>query len=193
MNEIAELQKFSLIYADPPWQWRDKASAGKRGAEHKYPVLSVNDICLLDVPSIAAPDSLLAMWWVGAQPEEALKVVRWWGFELKTMFGFVWHKVTKNGLDAFGMGHLTRQDSECVLFATRGKFKRASASVRSFVEAPLREHSRKPDVVRERLVELVGDIPRIELFARQQIDGWTPWGNEVETGVEIKFRKKAKL
>jgi len=184
------VKRYGLIYADPPWQWRDKASAGKRGAAHKYQVMSVSDICLLNVPAIAAEDCLLAMWWVGAQPAEALKVVRWWGFEFKTMNGLVWHKQTKNGRDAFGMGHLTRQDSECCLFATRGKFKRASASVRSFIEAPAREHSRKPDDARERLAQLVGDVPKIELFARQRADGWDAWGNEVPSTIRLSMRDR---
>ncbi|MEM9008193.1 MAG: MT-A70 family methyltransferase [Cyanobacteria bacterium P01_F01_bin.86] len=172
--------KYELIYADPAWQYRDKASAGKRGACHKYPVMSVDDICRLPVKNIADNDCLLAMWWVGPQPMEALRVVEAWGFTLKNMTGFTWHKLTKTGKSHFGMGHWTRGNCENVLFAVRGKPKRINAGVRQFVEAQHRGHSTKPDEVRDRLVQLVGDVPRIELFAREKTPGWDVWGNEVE-------------
>lgn len=172
---------FQLIYCDPPWSYRDKAAAGKRGASFKYPTLGVDDLAQIPVANIAAPDCLLAMWWVGPQPQEALDLVKAWGFELKTMKGFTWHKVTaKNGKSHFGMGNWTRANTEDCLFAVRGKPKRASASVRQFIEAPIREHSQKPDEVRDRLVQLMGDVPRIELFSRVTgKNGWVTWGNEV--------------
>ena len=96
---------FSLIYADPPWTYRDKCHAGKRGAGYKYSCMTLDDICSIPVASIAAPDCLLAMWWVPPQPREALAVVDAWGFELITMKGFTWHKLTKNGKSHFGMGN----------------------------------------------------------------------------------------
>lgn len=175
---------YELILADPPWQYRDKANAGNRGACHKYPVMNYKDICRLPVADIAAENCLLAMWWVGPQPIEALRVVKAWGFTLKTMKGFTWHKLTKNGKSHFGMGHWTRANTEDCLFAVKGKPKRVNAGVRQFIESPWRGHSAKPPEVRERLVELMGDIPRIELFARDQVNGWDCWGDEVN-GVDI--------
>jgi N6-adenosine-specific RNA methylase IME4 len=178
--------KYNLIYADPPWEYRDKANAGQRGACHKYPVMSLADIMALDVPSIAAADCLLAMWWVSPQPREALAVVDAWGFELKQMCGFTWHKLSKTGrVDHFGSGHYTRSNTENVLFAVRGKFRRASASIRGMVTAPIARHSEKPTEVRERLEMLVGDVPRIELFARKVPPGWDVWGNEVDSSVAL--------
>lgn len=171
---------YSLIYADPPWAFRDEANAGQRGACHKYGVMPVDAICALPVGDIAAPDSLLALWWVGSQPDEALAVARAWGFTVRHMTGMVWVKTTTRGRPAFGMGHYTRAGAECLLFATRGKWGelRRSRSVRQVVEAPLGRHSEKPAIVAERLVELVGDVPRIELFARAPRPGWTVWGEE---------------
>lgn len=67
--------KYTLIYADPPWAYRDKAADGDRGAGFKYPVMNVLDICRLPVWELAAEDCLLAMWWVPTQPVEALKVM----------------------------------------------------------------------------------------------------------------------
>lgn len=174
---------FSIIYADPPWTYRDKASAGKRGASHKYSCMTVSELCALPVSGLAAKDCLLAMWWVPVMPEEALRVVRAWGFELKTMKGFTWHKTTKGGLSHFGMGNWTRANTEDCLFAVRGKPKRVCAGVRQFLQAQRREHSRKPDEARDSLVRLMGDVPRLELFARQATPGWSVWGNEVESDV----------
>lgn len=171
-------KKYQLIYADPGWAYRDKAKAGNRGACCKYTVMGVEEIATLPVASIADKNCLLAMWWVMPQPVEALTVVKAWGFELKTMGGFTWHKTTKTGKSFFGMGHLSRANPECCLFAVRGKPKRVDAGVRAFVEAPWRGHSAKPPEVRDRLVRLMGDVPRIELFARETVPGWDNWGDE---------------
>ena len=176
---------YQIIYADPPWQYSDRLNNGGRGACHKYDVMSLEDICSLPVASIAANDCLLAMWWVNPMPEKALRVVDAWGFELKNMQGFTWHKLTKNGKSFFGMGRLTRGNAESCLFAVRGKPKRIDASVRQFVEAEYRGHSRKPDEARDRLVQLMGDIPRAELFARESAPGWDCWGNEVDSSIDF--------
>jgi N6-adenosine-specific RNA methylase IME4 len=181
-------ERFQIIYADPPWVYRDKGHAGERGAGYRYALMSPKQLAALRpfIDSIAAEDCLLAMWWVPPQPAEALQLVRDWGFDFKTMKGFTWHKVTKNGKDNFGMGNYTRIGaSEDCLFATRGRPKRVSKGVRHMIHAPVRAHSQKPDEARTRLVELMGDVPRIELFARQKTPGWSVFGNEVESDVKL--------
>ncbi len=142
--------------------------------------MNVLDICRLPVWELAAEDCLLAMWWVPTQPVEALKVMEAWGFRLMTMKGFTWHKTNKHkGNSAIGMGHMTRANSEDCLFAVRGKLPaRMDASICQHVTAPRLENSRKPDVIREKLVQLLGDVPRIELFARQSSHGFDVWGNQ---------------
>lgn len=179
--------KYQLIYADPPWTYRDKANAGKRGACHKYATMTEDELRDMGhrVLAVAADDCLLAMWWVAPMPVEAISLVLSWGFMLKTMKGFTWHKLTVNGKSHFGMGNWTRANAEDCLFAVRGKPRRRSASVRQFIAAPVREHSRKPDEARHRLVELMGDVPRLELFARQATPGWDVWGNEVAGSIEL--------
>lgn len=177
--------KYQLIYADPPWQFRDKASAGHRGACHKYSVMTVDEICALPVRQIAADDCLLAMWWVPTQPLEALKVVEAWGFDLVTMKGFTWAKLTKNSKWHIGMGTLTRANSEDCLFARRGRPKRLCAGIKQLVTDKVREHSRKPDGIRERLELLIGDVRRIELFARQRFAGWDAWGDQVDGDIRM--------
>lgn len=186
-------KKYQVIYADPPWTYKDKASAGKRGASSKYKVMTVDELCqmLPYIDSIAAPDCLLAMWWVGPLPEEALKVVAAWGFKLKTMLGFSWVKLTKkNSKIFFGMGNWTRANSEHCLFAVRGKPKVINRSVSQVIFAKIREHSRKPDETRDRLVQLMGNVPRIELFARQRHKGWDAMGNQLPvTRIRVNKRR----
>ena len=110
---------------------------------------------------------------------ECFDLISSWGFEYKTC-AFTWIKTNKKSDSLFwGMGRWTRANPEVCLLAAKGTPKRLSASVHSVVMSPIREHSRKPDEVRDRIVELVGDLPRIELFARQRVDGWDAWGNEV--------------
>ncbi|HEY3987429.1 MT-A70 family methyltransferase [Cedecea sp.] len=182
------MSKFKLIYADPPWTYRDKANDGERGAGHKYQTMTVQDICRLPVWDLADPDScLLAMWWVPTQPLEALKVVEAWGFRLMTMKGFTWHKTNKHkGNSAIGMGHMTRANSEDCLFAVRGKLpERFDASICQHITAPRMDHSAKPPEIRDLLVRLLGDVPRCELFSRNKIDGWSMWGNQVDCDIEL--------
>lgn len=180
------MNKYELIYADPPWAYRDSADAGKRGAVHKYPTLSLPELKALPVRDLAADNCLLAMWWVPPQPRDALELVDAWGFRLVNMKGFTWHKTTKNGLSHFGMGHWTRANTEDVLFAVRGRPKRVNAGVRQFVDAPIGRHSAKPNEVRLRLERLMGgDVPRIELFAREAPAGWDVWGNEVDSDLVL--------
>ena len=178
-------KKYQIILADPPWNYRDKANSGQRGAGHKYPCMDLSDLMQLPVKSIAADNCILFMWHVPPMPLEALKLVESWGFKLKTMKGFTWVKLNKRIRTPFmGMGNWTRANTEDCLIAVRGSPKRVSANVRQHIEAPRREHSQKPDEVHDRIVELMGDLPRIELFARQQKPGWDAWGNELKDGIK---------
>lgn len=118
-------------------------------------------------------------------PDEALQVVKSWGFTIKTTTGFNWVKLTKKGKKFFGMGFWTRQGSENCLIAIKGRPKRKSAKIRAVIEAVIEEHSKKPDVFRNEIVNLMGDLPRIELFARQSTPGWDVWGNEVNSNIEL--------
>lgn len=186
--------KYKILYADPAWKFSNKNTGGSMdsGAANKYPVMTLDAICKLPVTSIADNDAALFMWWVASMPEEALQVVKSWGFTLKTMTGFSWIKLTKKKLlPFFGMGFWSRQGLENCLIAVRGDIKRADASVRAVFSAPVEEHSKKPDLVRNRIVTLMGDLPRIELFAREQTPGWDVWGNEVTNSINLEVRRSA--
>ena len=142
-------------------------------------MMTSDDICNMPVDMICDFDSFLFMWWVASMPQEALQVVNAWGFRLKTMTAFSWIKQTKTLLDFFGMGFYTRQQQEHCLVATKGSPRVISHSVRQNVRAVNTKHSKKPAIVRDSIIELVGDLPRIELFAREKIQGWDSWGDEV--------------
>lgn len=85
------------------------------------------------------------------------------------------------------LGHGTLDESQCrVLYAChKGRPKRRSAGVHQVILSHIEEHSKKPDEARRRIVELIGDLPRIELFARQKTDGWDVWGNEVACDIAL--------
>lgn len=110
---------------------------------------------------------------------ECFKVIESWGFKYKTC-AFVWVKNNKKSNSFFmGMGRWTRANAELCLIATKGKPKRISAGVHSIINTPIEYHSKKPDIVRDKILELCGDLPRIELFARQEIKGWDCFGNKI--------------
>ena len=179
MIHLTQIKNTILFTQIPPWFYKDKALAGNRGACCKYDVMNINDIKNLPIKNISADNSILFMWVTMPKLNECFDVIKAWGFEYKTV-GFTWIKQNKKSDSLFwGMGSWTRANAEVCLIATKGKPKRESAKVHSVIMSKIREHSRKPDETRGRIVELCGDLPRIELFARQYADGWDCWGNEV--------------
>jgi len=170
--------KYKIIYADPPWSYKDKALAGNRGVEFKYEVMSLEEIKKLSVDKIADEDCCLFLWITFPNLNIVFDVIKSWGFKYKTV-AFTWVKKYKNGNNFMGMGNWTRANAEVCLLCTKGKPKRISASVRQIIESVPERHSKKPDIVRDKIVELCGDLPRIELFARETADGWDSWGNEI--------------
>lgn len=172
-------KRYEIIYADPPWSYRDKSASGKRGAIFKYKVQEQDWICNLPVQDISGDNCILFLWVTMPQLPNAFEVINSWGFKYKTV-GFTWVKKNKKQDSWFwGMGNWTRANAEICLLATKGNPKRVNAGVHSVIDTPVEEHSKKPDTVRDRIVTLCGDLPRIELFARQKTQGWDVWGNEV--------------
>lgn len=181
------MKKYDIIYADPPWPFRNKKTGGsmKSGAETNYKTMSIVDICNLNIQSISNDDSVLFMWWVSSMPEEAIYVANSWGYTVKTMTAFTWIKKTVNWKDHFGMGFYTRQQAENVLLAVKGKPAKQSNSVRQLIRARIGRHSEKPNEVRQEIVKLYGDIPRIELFARDRFYNWDTWGDQCPCDVKL--------
>jgi N6-adenosine-specific RNA methylase IME4 len=178
------LPRYSVIYADPPWQYADAGCNG--AAAQQYSVTSCKDIAAWPVHKLAADDCALFMWATYPLLPEALATIKGWGFEFKSI-AFQWVKLNKKTPTPFyGLGRWTRGNTEPCLLAVRGKPKPVSKSVSQLViepeiiHDPIRGHSAKPDVVRERIVELMGDVPRIELFARERAAGWDQTGLELD-------------
>jgi len=121
---------------------------------------------------------VLMLWATQNTVEQAYTLSRVWGFEPKTLG--TWAKQSKTGMKwQFGTGYLLRSAAEFYLFGTRGKPKWAVRNVRNLIAAPVREHSRKPDEMYRDLERLFPDVPRVELFARRPVEGWSVWGNDV--------------
>lgn len=177
------MESYQIIYADPPWRYDQKGVEG--AAERHYSTMSLEDICKLPIKSISAKDSILFLWATFPQLPAALRVISAWGFQYKTV-AFLWLKKNRKA-DSwyFGLGFWTRGNAEVCLLATRGHPKRKSKKVHQFIISPIEAHSKKPDIVRDKIIELAGDVPRIELFARQETPGWDVWGNEVSSSIQL--------
>ena len=180
------MKKYQIIYADPPWSFNFKNRKGlsKNAKSKLYDTMNMDDIINLPVRNIANDNCVLFLWIMNSIMPDAFKVIKSWGFKYKTV-AFIWFKPTSKDNYFFGGGNWTRSNPEICLLATRGKPKRISASIRNLCVSQRREHSRKPDEIRDGIVELMGDIPRIELFAREKTEGWDVWGNEVESDIEL--------
>ena len=177
------IQKYQAIYADPPWDYQQCRLSGS--AKKHYPTMRIEELCALPVAEIADRDCALFLWATFPQLPEALRLIQAWGFVYKTV-AFVWVKQNRKALTWFyGLGFWTRSNAEICLLATKGHPKRQSAGIHQLVISPVERHSKKPDEVREKIVALMGDVPRIELFARQQTPGWDVWGNEVENSTAL--------
>lgn len=178
-------KKYNIIYADPPWSYKDKRTDKKisGGAESHYKTMKMTDIKEMGktIQDISAEDCMLFMWATFPNLIEAIETIKAWGFTYKTL-GFSWIKTNKNnGKPFFGIGFYTKSNCEVCLLAIKGKPSnlKVSDSISSCIISEKREHSRKPDEARERIEQLVGQVPKIELFARQTVEGWDCWGNEV--------------
>ena len=163
--------------------WSEKGKG--HSAENHYKTMNINDICKLPIERITDENCILFLWVTFPCLLEGLKTMKEWGFKYKTC-GFTWVKRNKKS-DSwfFGLGYWTRANAEICLIGTKGRIKRISKCIPQIVDTHIEEHSKKPAIVRDRIVKLVGDLPRIELFARQKVNGWDVWGNEVESDIDL--------
>ena len=174
-------KRYSIIYADPPWSYKvwPKATGSGRSASSHYKTMEKNEIAALPISDIAEKDCVLFLWVTAPCLVEGIELCKSWGFTYKTI-GFVWVKRNKKSPSWFwGLGYWTRANAEFCLIATKGHPKRVGKGVHQVIDTPIEEHSKKPDEVRRRIVELMGGKSRIELFARQRAKGWDSWGNEI--------------
>jgi N6-adenosine-specific RNA methylase IME4 len=188
------VNKYKVIYADPPWAYGDKGF-GKRPDDEtikgsfapeagRYKTMALKDILALPVNQIVDENSALLLWATSPLLPEALQTISAWGFKFKTV-AFVWSKVTVTGKEVANLGQWTLGNVELCLLGTRGSPVRLVRNVRQLITAERTEHSRKPEEVRHRIETLFGNVPRLELFARGEVLGWDVWGNEAQIAARV--------
>ena len=167
---------YNIIYADPAWQYFE---SGNKNQSNHYETMSIDDICKLPIKEIADENCILFLWVTFPILQESFKVIENWGFKYSTC-GFNWVKKNKIAdTNFFGCGAWTRANSELCLIATKGQVLRLDNTISQVLETPIEQHSKKPNITRELITRLVGELPRIELFSRNATDGWDAWGNEL--------------
>lgn len=176
------MKRYQIIVADPGWKFDDKLPGPTRGAAKNYTVTAQDHIkfFLMDFNIDVADNAWLFLWRVGAMQQEALDVVRAWGFTVKSEI--VWNKTSASGSPRIGMGRYVRNAHEVCLVCTRGKVVPDDKGVPSWFTAerpPL--HSAKPSEFWGIIDRLTGDHvgPRIELFARERRRGWDALGDQL--------------
>jgi N6-adenosine-specific RNA methylase IME4 len=151
--------------------------------------MTISEIKALPVADLADKDCILFLWVTFPLLQEGLDTIKAWGFKYKTL-GFSWIKTnTKNNKPFFGIGHYTKSNCEVCLIGVRGKPKIASNKVSSVEISHRGRHSAKPPIVRDKIVELMGDLPRVELFSRDKVPGWLSWGNEIDSDIVLEGGK----
>ena len=177
------MNKYQIILADCPWDY-DYPRTPKYGGV-TYPTMTVQELRTLPIAIIAAKDCALFFWATYPKLKEALEVIDSWGFRYRSN-AFTWVKhYPKSGNICTGLGYWTRSNAELCLLGIKGRPKRMSTMVKEIVMAPRGRHSAKPPEIREKIVQLMGDLPRIELFARERTPGWHSLGLDLD-GMDIR-------
>lgn len=190
------MKKYKIIYADPPWSYNSTSAKGtSRGvAERYYNTMSLKEIKEFPIQDFVDDDgAVLFMWITFPHLHELIEILDVWGFEYKTV-AFNWVKVYKHSKKPIlSLGYWTRSNAEICILATCGKNypRRVDSGVSQIIISDKQEHSRKPDEVRKKIVKLMGDLPRIELFARERVEGWDAWGNEVPNEMQMSLHKNS--
>jgi len=186
-------KKYNIIYADPAWKYNDKRNGegknnpnGAGGALKHYKCMDIEEIKSLRVPEITDENCMLFLWATSPFMKAAIEVIESWGFKFITI-PFVWIKMRNDMSEPRkdGIGNYTLNNAEYVLLGRKGKYWRNSTKVKQILLNPKMGHSKKPEEIRKRIEELCGDLPRIELFARDKAEGWDVWGNEAPNFTQL--------
>ena len=178
--------KFAIIYADPPWDYKGQRQHGGQGAPDTggaathYSTVTTRDLKRLQVADVCEQDALIFMWATSPHLDQAIDLLKTWGFRWSTV-AFVWDKARVNP------GFYTMSQCELVLLGKRGRIPkpRGARNVRQLVREVRGKHSQKPDQVRERIDAMFPTQRKLELFARSTAPGWSVWGAEVSSDVDL--------
>jgi N6-adenosine-specific RNA methylase IME4 len=171
-------KKYDIIYMDPPWQYSSRLQTGsgrQKDLSEEYPTMSNNELKEMDIQSITNKDSLIYMWATNPFMAGAIDIARHWGFDFCTV-GFVWDKQMVNP-GSYTMG----QAELCLVFKKKkGKIPqpRGTRNEKQFLSQKRRQHSRKPDEIRDAIERMHPTQSKLEMFARVSSEGWDVWGNE---------------
>lgn len=173
------MKKYQIIYADPPWQYRNKNTGDilRSGSSAKYRTMSMEEIARLEVQKISDKNCVLFLWVTVPLLPSGLKIMEQWGFKYKT--SLFWRKIM-----SLGMGFWFRGQVEILTMGLKGKVKAFRIQRANFIQSKVRQHSQKPDEFYE-LIEMTGLNPKIELFARRRRPDWDVWGNEIKSDIEL--------
>lgn len=187
---MIEPKGYRVVLADPPWLYYGNPNKPQAAGKH-YGMMSTLDIMALPIANCVERPAALFMWATGPKLPDALEVMRAWGFHYRGI-AYVWVKTSQDGRIISGQGTrptFVKPTTELVLVGSTCKTGRPLPLLTEaqgqvvLAPRPGNKHSAKPAVFRERIVELLGDVPRIELFARERVPGWDAWGNEVPNEV----------
>ena len=176
------MKKYSIIYADPPWGEYVRKN-GRGTAEGHFNTLSLDELKRMKIKYLTTENSYLFLWVTFPLLQQGLDVIKSWGFIYKTI-AFNWLKYNKNANSFFfGIGKYTRSNSEICLLGIKGEPKVINHSISQVIVSEFTQHSSKPKIIRRKIIDLCGDLPRIELFHRggESVEGWDLWGNESDS------------
>ena len=170
-------ETFGTLYIDPPWRYENQGTRGAAGGH--YQTMSIDEIAALPIQRLAAERAHLHLWTTNAFLFECPKLFDAWGFTFKSTF--IWNK------RQMGLGNYWRNAHEILLLAVRGNLTGMASDLRSYIVTSREEHSAKPDIIRD-FIEQMSPAPRLELFGRKRVAGWTVFGNECQPGQERLFK-----
>jgi len=186
-KELGTINKrYQIIYADPPWYFKGNFGKVSRsrlsgyGAELRYSLMKDEELKDLSIGKITDDNCALFLWVVNSRLDFGIDILKSWGFDYKQI-AFCWVKTSRSGIPNCRLGYWTLGGIELCLLGIKGKMgnKRKEKNVRQVVLHHRIGHSKKPPIIRNEIVKLFGDLPRIELFAREKVQGWDSWGNEI--------------
>ena len=176
--------EYQVIYADPPWDYGGKKQhtdkKAVKSADGHYNTMKLKELKKMDIQSICHTNALLFLWTSSPHLEQAIELMKAWGFEYKTI-AFVWYKQKTNP------SFYTMSSCEICIVGKRGVFPtpRGSRNEKQFLSEMRQKHSQKPEEIRSRIERMFPAQKKIELFAREKKEGWDVYGNEVPDSIEI--------